>query len=702
MTPLNDDFTDENETVTVDEDSDAAGENNTGNVLSGTSSVDGPVEVTTFTVAGMTDEQGDLVVFDAGQTAAIADVGTLTLDADGAYTFVPEGNYNGDVPVVTYTVTDGSGTDDTSTLSISVTPGNDAPTTLGINDQTGIEADDVTLDVSGTFNDIDGDTLTYTATGLPSGLSMSTSGVFSGTIDGHASQGGPNSDGIYTVTVTADDGVGGTVSTTFTYTVSPLSELSLDSAGTYIDPISIGSLNGPLDYEAGSGGSPSGPLSTIRFTTNSSGNLSDPPQVYFSNDSVSGQVNWIVSDDSNFEDVVVEGRVDGQIVLRVSLTDSQDPDSLVDQYSVQVVQGGIYSSDPFSNIDFGGAAFSGGGNKNYINVVDVDSSGLDVVLRAETKRGGNWDQETVNTSANDIGVGAGQSIGDGDRLTISFYQNLSGDSGKTNADPTGLSGAALTAATGLTSFSFTVAQVQSNATTSFTVKVKDSSGEWTPYHFSNQSAGDVITLEDSDGIVEVVIEGDDSTAKTFGINLGADGGSSDPSDLQLDFGITGSDSLGNEVDAVLTVGLDQDEVAGITAPSLLADTLIASEGADSFEWTLADGDTSGDKIVDLDASEDAIDLGDLLSGYEPDKDLSTFINVTESNGDTVIKVSSAGDLDTDGNGTVDQVITVKGVDLTGLDLDGDGSSYSAGDVDDMSILLERLRAGSVIDPDSGG
>ena len=150
------------------------------------------------------------------------------------------------------------------------------------------------------------------------------------------------------------------------------------------------------------------------------------------------------------------------------------------------------------------------------------------------------------------------------------------------------------------------------------------------------------------------------------------------------------------------VGLDQDEVAGITAPSLLADTLIASEGADSFEWTLADGDTSGDKIVDLDASEDAIDLGDLLSGYEPDKDLSTFINVTESNGDTVIKVSSAGDLDTDGNGTVDQVITVKGVDLTGLDLDGDGSSYSAGDVDDMSILLERLRAGSVIDPDSGG
>ena len=100
-------------------------ENNTGNVLSGTSSVDGPVEVTTFTVAGMTDEQGDLLVFNAGETATIADVGELTLAVDGAYTFVPDGDYNGDVPVVTYTVTDGSGTDDTSTLSISVTPRND-------------------------------------------------------------------------------------------------------------------------------------------------------------------------------------------------------------------------------------------------------------------------------------------------------------------------------------------------------------------------------------------------------------------------------------------------------------------------------------------------------------------------------------------------------------------------------------------------
>jgi len=36
-------------------------------------------------------------------------------------------DYNGAVPVATYTLTDGSGTDDTSTLSITIDLVNDAP-----------------------------------------------------------------------------------------------------------------------------------------------------------------------------------------------------------------------------------------------------------------------------------------------------------------------------------------------------------------------------------------------------------------------------------------------------------------------------------------------------------------------------------------------------------------------------------------------
>ena len=121
-----------------------------------------------------------------------------------------------------------------------------------------------------------------------------------------------------------------------------------------------------------------------------------------------------------------------------------------------------------------------------------------------------------------------------------------------------------------------------------------------------------------------------------------------------------------------------------------SETLIGlTDAADTFEWNLADGTTDGDTIKNFDATEDVIDLGDLLSGYENGDDLSTFINVSESNGDTVIKVSTVGDLDANGNGTVNQTITVEGVNL----MDPDVS---------MNTLLEQLRTGSIIDPDSVG
>ncbi|WP_170291476.1 cadherin-like domain-containing protein, partial [Dechloromonas hortensis] len=112
VTPVNDDFTDANEVISIAEDSGPL----TGTVLSGTSSVDGPVSVTTFTVNGTT--------YAAGATATLAGVGTLVINTDGSYTFTPNANYNGTVPVATYTLTDGSGANDTSTLAITVTPVN--------------------------------------------------------------------------------------------------------------------------------------------------------------------------------------------------------------------------------------------------------------------------------------------------------------------------------------------------------------------------------------------------------------------------------------------------------------------------------------------------------------------------------------------------------------------------------------------------
>ena len=113
VTPVDDSFTDASETVSTLEDTAV-----TGSVLTDTSSVDGEVTVINFTIGSTT--------YTAGSTAIIANVGTLVIGANGAYTFTPVANYNGTVPTVTYTVTDGSGTDDTSTLNISVTPVDDS------------------------------------------------------------------------------------------------------------------------------------------------------------------------------------------------------------------------------------------------------------------------------------------------------------------------------------------------------------------------------------------------------------------------------------------------------------------------------------------------------------------------------------------------------------------------------------------------
>ncbi|MDY7550655.1 retention module-containing protein [Pseudomonas sp. FG1] len=87
----------------------------TGNVLSNDSDIDNVLTVATFTVGGTT--------YNAGQTAIVEGVGTVTIGADGAYAFTPVKDYNGEVPQIGYTTNTGS----SSTLDVMVTPVNDAP-----------------------------------------------------------------------------------------------------------------------------------------------------------------------------------------------------------------------------------------------------------------------------------------------------------------------------------------------------------------------------------------------------------------------------------------------------------------------------------------------------------------------------------------------------------------------------------------------
>ncbi|MEZ5769242.1 MAG: Ig-like domain-containing protein [Paracoccaceae bacterium] len=168
------------------------------------------------------DGDGDEDPLVIGAPTEISDggvpVGTLTLNEDGSFTFEPAPNYDGDVPEVSYTVTSPAGDTAHASLSIQITPVNDAPVGTPIGNETGRDAEEVvSIDVSGAFSDVDGDPLSYGATGLPAGLSIDPdTGVISGTIDNSASQGG--SGGVYTVEVTASDGTL-TATQSFTYTV---------------------------------------------------------------------------------------------------------------------------------------------------------------------------------------------------------------------------------------------------------------------------------------------------------------------------------------------------------------------------------------------------------------------------------------------------------------------------------------------------
>lgn len=92
-----------------------------GNVLTNDSDDDNTpalqdtLRVTTYNLAGVSRPH------QAGETVEISGIGSLTLNADGSYLFIPVADWNGSVPLVTYTLSDGhDGGTSSSTLSISL------------------------------------------------------------------------------------------------------------------------------------------------------------------------------------------------------------------------------------------------------------------------------------------------------------------------------------------------------------------------------------------------------------------------------------------------------------------------------------------------------------------------------------------------------------------------------------------------------
>ncbi|WP_129794614.1 Ig-like domain-containing protein, partial [Sphingosinicella sp. CPCC 101087] len=218
------------------------------------------------------DPDGDALVVDAvnGIAANVGSVvtgtngGTFTLNPDGSYLFDPNGQF-GDLAVgetrttsITYTISDGEGGTDTATLEVTVTGTNDGPVAVGtLPGRSNEDADAVAdVDVSGVFADLDAsDTLTYSATGLPAGLTLHpATGIISGTIDPSASQSSTpgNPAGVYAVVVTADDGHGGTVTQSFTWTVTNPVPDATDDVNTVDEDtlLTVSAADGVLDNDS--------------------------------------------------------------------------------------------------------------------------------------------------------------------------------------------------------------------------------------------------------------------------------------------------------------------------------------------------------------------------------------------------------------------------------------------------------------------
>jgi len=168
-------------------------------------------------VVSITSINGVNLTLGTAQTIAVTN-GTVTVSIAGVIIFTPDTNYNGPVSFP-YVITDGKGGTATASENITVNAVNDDPVVdTEIPNQSSEDGNTTSVDVGGNFSDPEGNTLTFSATGLPTGLTMSGAGVISGTIDNSASQGGTS--GVYSVTVTANDGNGGTVTDTFTWTVT--------------------------------------------------------------------------------------------------------------------------------------------------------------------------------------------------------------------------------------------------------------------------------------------------------------------------------------------------------------------------------------------------------------------------------------------------------------------------------------------------
>ncbi|MGO3421779.1 MAG: Ig-like domain-containing protein [Pseudoalteromonas distincta] len=174
-------------------------------------------------LANDTDADGDTISISNIENTA----GEATIVA-GKIQFTPPANFSGEI-VLTYTITDGYSTgneginDRTASVTITVTPVNDAPTANADSATMNEDAAPILINVLANDSDVDGDSLT---------ISAASADIGSVSVVGNQIQYTPAADdnGLATVTYTVSDSNGGASTTTLTITITPVNDAPIANA----------------------------------------------------------------------------------------------------------------------------------------------------------------------------------------------------------------------------------------------------------------------------------------------------------------------------------------------------------------------------------------------------------------------------------------------------------------------------------------
>ncbi|RFT97200.1 RTX toxin [Paenibacillus jamilae] len=189
--------------------------------------------IKTVSLAGVfADEDSDAVTF----TATSTNVGVTTVAVNGSDLKITP--VNAGTATITVTADDGNGGTVDTQFNVTITPVipeavNHAPTVeTSISNVTTGAADGIkTVSLAGVFADEDSDAVTFTAT-------STNVGVTTVAVNGSDLKITPVNAGTATITVTADDGNGGTVDTQFNVTITPVIPEAVNHAPTVETSIS--------------------------------------------------------------------------------------------------------------------------------------------------------------------------------------------------------------------------------------------------------------------------------------------------------------------------------------------------------------------------------------------------------------------------------------------------------------------------------